>query len=194
MDALSLLRADHESVLGMLENLERGRGFGDAEIAAREKLVTSLVIAESQHEAVEEQFFWPMVRDAVPDGDALADHAIDQEDAAKQLLQRLDECPAGSIDFEDALSRFIPAAREHIEFEQTRVWPRVTEFCTPEQLETVGTKMAAAKHTAPTRPHPNTPSTPGAQKTGGLVAAVLDKARDLVSHRRAHQPPNPPPA
>ncbi|MBF6175788.1 hemerythrin domain-containing protein [Nocardia blacklockiae] len=194
MDALNLLRADHESVLGMLETLERGRGFGDAETAAREKLVTSLVIAESQHEAVEEQFFWPWVRDVVPDGDALADHAIAQEDAAKQLLQRLDECAAGSVDFEDALTRFIPAAREHIDFEQSRVWPRVREFGTPDQLEGLGEKMAAAKQTAPTRPHPNTPSTPGALKTGGLVAAVLDKARDLVSHRRDQQPPNPPPA
>ena len=39
-------------------------------------MVTNLIIAESQHEAIEEQFFWPAVRDALDDGDELAEQAL----------------------------------------------------------------------------------------------------------------------
>ncbi|MGY2031242.1 hemerythrin domain-containing protein [Nocardia gipuzkoensis] len=192
MDALTFLRTDHQSVLGMLESLERGRGSGEAEVRARGDMVTTLVIAESQHEAVEEQFFWPEIRRNVPDGNDLADQAISQEGEAKRLLQRLKDCEPGSDVFEDALTQFIPAARAHIEFEQSQVWPRFADAISPEKSNELGRKMAAAKAMAPTRPHPGTPSSPGALKTVGLVAAVVDKIRDLVTGRRSHYPPTPP--
>ena len=39
------------------------------------------------------------------------------------------------------------------------------------------------KKTAPTRPHPHTPPSPGALKTAGPIAAAADKARDAVTGR-----------
>lgn len=89
MDALAFLRREHESVLGMFEVLDgapRGTGAQQSGLAT---MVENLVIAESQHEAIEEQLFWPAVRDALDDGDELADHAISQEEAGKKLLQQL---------------------------------------------------------------------------------------------------------
>ncbi|MCX0275044.1 hypothetical protein NLM24_30990 [Nocardia zapadnayensis] len=47
------------------------------------------MIAASQHEAVEEQFFWPAVRKTLPEGDELADHGLEQEESGKQLLQQI---------------------------------------------------------------------------------------------------------
>ncbi|MEU2035222.1 hemerythrin domain-containing protein [Nocardia amamiensis] len=194
MDAMTFLRNDHESVLGMIESLERGRGDGAAEVRARSDLATSLVIASSQHEAVEEQFFWPAVRRAlVPDGDKLADQAIEQEDMAKGLLREIERSEAGSREFERALTAFITAIREHIEFEQSQVWPRFRDAASRDTLEELGEKMASAKKMAPTRPHPDTPSRAGAQKSLGLVGAIVDKARDMLTGRRSHQPPQPPP-
>ncbi|MGY1943871.1 hemerythrin domain-containing protein [Nocardia asiatica] len=192
MDALTFLRTDHESVLGMLESLERGRGSGEAEVRARGNMVTTLVIAESQHEAIEEQFFWPEVRRTVPDGNDLAEQAIIQESEAKRLLQRLKNSEPGSEVFEQALTQFIPAARAHIEFEQSQVWPRFADAIPPEKSNELGEKMAKAKAMAPTRPHPSTPPIPGALKTVGLVAAVVDKVRDLITGRRSHYPPTSP--
>ena len=74
VNALTFLRAEHESVLGMLEVLE-GSGPGSP---GRDDMGANLVIAESRHEAIEQEILWPIVRDAVPGGDELADTAIGQ--------------------------------------------------------------------------------------------------------------------
>lgn len=175
----------------MLESLERGVGDG-ARHHAYGDMVTSLIIAESQHEAVEELYFWPEVRRSVPEGDRLADLAIDQEESAKKLLEQLEQQSAGSEMFEALLAQIIPAARAHIAFEQNEVWPRLRAAVSPEALEELGDKMAQAKKLAPTRPHPQTPSTPGAQKTAGMLAAAVDHLRDAVTGRSHRKPPTPP--
>ncbi|HVV23014.1 MAG TPA: hemerythrin domain-containing protein [Pseudonocardiaceae bacterium] len=187
MDAIELLRADHERVLAMLHQLQLGptaaTGADEGQLQARKDLVTELVIAESQHEAVEEQYFWPMVRNSLPDGDELADRAVGQEDAAKQVLHALNNAKPDQSDFEEMLTRIIADGREHIEFEQDQVWPKVRAAVSEADLAELGEKMAKAKKAAPTRPHPSTPSNPGVQKTAGPMAALMDRVRDAVTGR-----------
>jgi hypothetical protein len=111
VDAIEFLHHDHEQVLGMLSRLERDAEpvtGGDADhLRRRRELVTELVIAESRHEAVEEQYFWPAVRDQVPGGDRLADHGVAQEQAAKHVLARLDGMSADEPEFEPDVSRSV---------------------------------------------------------------------------------------
>ena len=83
MDAITFLRQDHKSVLGMLEVLDDAPSGSGSQTSGLETMVNNLIIAESQHEAIEEQFFWPAVRDTLEDGDALADEAIEQEQAGR---------------------------------------------------------------------------------------------------------------
>ena len=111
-------------------------------------MVTNLVIAESQHEAIEEQWLWPAVRNALDDGDELAGHAIAQEQAGKVMLQRLENGSPGDPDYRDALREFIVAAREHM------VWPRLAEMLSSTELDRLGERLETAKKVAPTRPHP----------------------------------------
>ena len=47
----------------------------------------------------------------------------------------------------------------------------------------LGSKIAEGKKTAPTRPHPHTPPSPGVLKTAGPAAAAADKARDAMTGR-----------
>lgn len=191
MDALKFLREDHKSVLGMLEVLD-GAPTGDgAQRSGLDTMVTNLVIAEAQHEAIEEQFFWPAVRDALEDGDELADEAIGQEQAGKKLLQRLEDGNPGETDYHDALQEFVKVGREHIRYEQEVVWPKFEAAVSQKDREKLGDKLEAAKKVAPTRPHPDTPGNPLVQKTMGMGAALVDHVRDAASGREAHNPPDP---
>ena len=191
MDALTFLRQDHKSVLGLLEVLEDAPSGSGSQVSGLGTMVTNLVIAESQHEAIEEQFLWPAVRKALDDGDALAEKAIEQEQEGKRLLQRLEDGQPGEPEYQQALQDFVRAGREHIAYEQDVVFPRFQAAVSREQLETLGEKLERAKKIAPTRPHPDTPPNPLVLKTMGTVAATVDHVRDAFTGRRAENPPNP---
>jgi hemerythrin-like domain-containing protein len=185
-DVFDILRADHRQVQQMLAELE-----GDSTQAkrnslrpeARKQLTEQLVIESSKHEVAEEEYFWPTVRDRLPDGDQLADHAIDQETAAKQVLARLEQLSPGDAEFEKLLSTYIPAARDHIGYEEDVVWPTLREVLTAAEAENLGKDIAIAKGIAPTRPHPRIPPQPGVLKTAGPAVAAADKVRDELADR-----------
>lgn len=191
MDALTFLRADHQSVLGMFEVLDGAPAGSGAAESGLATMVTNLVIAESQHEAVEEQLFWPAVRAVLDNGDELADRALGQEQEGKQLLQRLENGTPGEADYHEALAAFIKAGREHIAFEQDQVWPLFAAAVGADELARLGEKLEVAKKVAPTRPHPDTPPSSLVQKTMGTGAAVVDHVRDAVSGRASENPPDP---
>ena len=182
-----VLGHDHDEVKRMLSELETGptaaTGASEHELALRKKMTEQLVIEESRHEAVEEMYFWPAVRDRVPDGDRLADTAIGQEQEGKEVLDRLDKAEADDREFEELVTTFITAAREHIGFEETQVWPQLRSALSAEEASELGDNLEQAKKTAPTRPHPHTPASPGVLKTAGPAVAAADKARDAASGR-----------
>jgi Hemerythrin HHE cation binding domain len=186
-DAFEILAHDHAEVKQMLTQLQLGAmRQGDAgadQLTQRKRLAEQLIIEESRHEAVEEMYFWPAVREHLLNGDELADTAIGQEDEGKEVLDRLGKLDAGDPEFERLLAQFTRAGREHIDYEETQVWPELRAALTAEQSQEIGSKMEAAKKTAPTRPHPHAPSSPGALKATGPVAAAADKARDAITHR-----------
>ena len=183
MDALALLREDHIKVLAILDELDVKSWSGPAkDHADRKRLVTELVMAESAHEAIEEEFFWPSVQHWLEEGRQLAAPALEQEQAAKRALQELDKLEPGDPGFDTLLARVIADAREHIAYEEREVWPSVQRMARSE-LEQIGKKMAIAKKAAPTRPHPHTPPKPGVLKTAGVAAAAVDKVRDAVTGR-----------
>ena len=182
-----ILGADHREVKQMLAELQagptRGSGATEAQLRARKELAEKLVIESSKHEAVEEQYFWPAVRSRVPDGERLAEHAISQESEAKEVLARLDKLAPSEGEFEELVTKFIPAAREHIGFEEDTVWPPLRRALTVDEADDLGTKLADAKKAAPTRPHPHTPGSPGVLKTAGPAVAAADKVRDSLTGR-----------
>jgi hypothetical protein len=99
-----VLGHDHDEVKQMLAELEAGptaaTGASGSDLARRKELVEQLVIEEPKHEAVEEMYFWPAVRDTIPDGGRFADTAIEQEQEGKEVLDKLDKLDASEPEFE----------------------------------------------------------------------------------------------
>ena len=122
-DVFTVLAEDHEEVKRMLAELEKGpttaTGASEDQLALRKKMTEELIIEESKHEALEEMYFWPAVREHLAAGNTLADTATGQEQDAKQVLAELDKLQAGDAEFEKLLGKFIADARVHIAFEET---------------------------------------------------------------------------
>jgi hypothetical protein len=186
-DVFEVLGADHEEVKRMLTELENSpgnsAGASEAVLAARKEVAQHLVMDSSRHEAAEEQYFWPVVRDRVAGGGQLADQAISQESEAKQVLAKIDRLDVADGEFDELITAFIPAGREHIAFEETRVWPLLREALTPAESAELGEKLQKAREHGPTRPHPHAPASPAVLKTAGAAVAATDKLRDAVTGR-----------
>ncbi|MET8141763.1 hemerythrin domain-containing protein [Sphaerisporangium sp. NPDC005288] len=187
-NVFEFLERDHQDVKRMLVELEDMpvTGDGDERMRQRKQQVRRLIIEESKHEAVEEEYFWPVVRHLVPHGDELAEHAIKQEQRAKYTLNDLIDYEPGESRYEDMLTEFIAEAREHIAYEEEQVWPELRLVISPDRAMELGTKMEKAKRIAPTRPHPHTPPNPGLLKAAGLFVGAADRIRDMVAARARH--------
>jgi hemerythrin-like domain-containing protein len=155
VDAFSVLRRDHEKVERTLATLEEGPNAGSGadqvELMARQRLTQQLIIDESGHEAIEEQYFWPVVRDRMPGGNDIADEAIGQEQDARHVLEELDKLEATDDGFEKLLREFISAAREHVTFEETKVWPGLREALSAQEVNELGDRLMTAKENVPSR-------------------------------------------
>jgi len=186
-DVFVVLGQDHAEVKDLLSALEnspgRTEGASDAVLAARGEVAKRLIMDSSAHEAAEEQYFWPTVRHQVPKGDGFANEAISQESEAKQVLDKLDKLAPTDPEFDELIAKFIPAARQHIEYEETQVWPALRAVLSADQANQLGVQVATAKEHGPTRPHPHTPANPTVLKTAGSAAAIIDHLRDALSGR-----------
>jgi hemerythrin-like domain-containing protein len=179
-----VLTRDHEQVRQMLAELESGptalAGASPGQLAERKEKVQTLVMEESRHEAAEQMYLWPAVRDRVPGGGHLADQAVGQEQEGAEVRYSLDQADAGDPEFEGLVGEFIAASRDHIAYEEDQVWPGLRASLSEAEASELGSKIAQAKQTAPGRSHPRTPASPGAVESAGPAVAAVDQARDGV--------------
>jgi hemerythrin-like domain-containing protein len=187
-DVFEILGGDHAVLERMLDALERSpdnsTGATEAVVAARKAVAEQMIIDSSAHEAAEEHYLWPVVRERLSGGGALADQAIEQETEAKQILNELGKLAGPEHEFDALVDTFIPAFRAHVEFEETRVWPGLRKVLSADESQELGKKITKAKEHGPTRPHPRTPPTPAVLSTLGPAVAVVDRIRDAVTGRR----------
>lgn len=186
-DVFQVLKQDHDEVKAMLARLEDGRKATDAataeQLGERQQLVEDVIIAESRHEAVEQQYFWPAVRELGADGARVADEGLDQEAEGERVLHALGKLSSDDLRFEDLLTSFISAARAHIAYEEAHAWPLLRASISADRAAELGDTIIQAKKLAPTRPHPHTPPDAGAATTAGPMAGVADRLRDAVTGR-----------
>jgi hemerythrin superfamily protein len=175
-DAIELLRCDHDEMRRLLSALEDGPAA--AQLGG---LIPHLVIAVSGHEAIEEQYFWPLVRRRVQNGPRLADEAVGQEQEVKRLLDLLEK--PGSGDAAALLRQVIAITKAHIDFEETQVWPGVRLALSEQELGDLGDQLEQARRLAPTRPHPHMPCTPEVLKVAAPIAGAADRIRDALAGR-----------
>lgn len=182
-DLIDLLRADHDHLLLATRELPELPFERPEHRLLLNERTQELIMAASQHEAVEEQYFWPLVREALPDGDELADRGLEQERAGKWVLHHLSHRVPENPDYRDLLLEAAETIRHHVDFEQELVWPDVLARVDLERRQTIGRQLVRSRPLAPTRPHPGTPTGPGGRSAAARLAGAADHVADLVTGR-----------
>ena len=170
-DVFDVLAEDHEEIRQALAELEKGptaaTGATEDQLMLRNILTEELISEEAKHEEIELTVLWPAVREHVPDGERLADLGICQELMIGVLLAELEQLDASQPEFEAVLTRFTKAGREHFDFEERYVWPRLHSALTPRAAGELSRQILLARPPGPvlpTRPasRPSAPA-PGTQ-------------------------------
>lgn len=136
-DAIALLRKDHDEVQRMFEEFESADEDRKFELAA--EICQALTV----HTTIEEEIFYPQVREAIDAEDLMLEAEV-EHDTAHYLIERIQE---GEID-ELQLSAMIKVLKEyvghHVNEEQRKMFPRVKR--TSLDLEAIGRELLERKH------------------------------------------------
>lgn len=176
-NAIDLLTHDHGVVEGLFRQV--------ADDGVPEPEVVAAIVRElSVHDAIEKEHLYPVVRARMADGNRIAACSITEHGKVARLLGEIDRRPVGDPHRRDLLAELLPAVRAHVAEEEGEIFPALAARMASEELDELGATLAAAKAKAPTRPHPHAPQSSFGNRAARLIAAPLDKARDLFQRRR----------
>ncbi len=154
-DVFDVLAEDHEEIRKALAELEKGptaaTSASEDQLVLRKIMTEELIIEQSKHEEIELTCLWPPVREHVPGGERLADRAVCAELEIVSLLAELDRLDVAQPGFERVLSAFTQAAREHFDFEERYVWPRLRAALTAKAADELGRRVLLARQAVPER-------------------------------------------
>ena len=136
-DALALLKADHDLVQDLFAKFEKAR-TDKQKAALAEQICTELTI----HAQIEEEIFYPAVREAI-DEDDLMDEAEVEHASAKDLIAQIEDSKPGEEQFDAKVTVLGEYIKHHVKEEQSEMFPKVRKADL--DLKELGAAMSARK-------------------------------------------------
>jgi hemerythrin superfamily protein len=140
-DAVELLKADHRKVKRLFAQLDTitKQGASDAE---KDALVATIRGELMVHESVENDVFFPAVREVLRKKDVLQEATDDQEEAG-DAIQALGELKPGDAGYDEKLTKLGDRIAAHAAEEERDVFPQVEDSSI--DTEALGDKMSTRK-------------------------------------------------
>jgi molybdopterin converting factor small subunit len=95
------------------------------------------------HAALEEEIFYPAVKNEVDDGSSMVQEAIEEHQTVKQLISELKRMEEADEEFESQFSQLMENVQHHVEEEESEMLPKVEE--SELDLNSLGQQMAQRK-------------------------------------------------
>jgi hemerythrin-like domain-containing protein len=147
-DAISLLTEDHEKVKKLFEQYDQ---LGERAHAAKKKLALQICTELTKHATVEEDIFYPAVRDADPDNEDIVNEAYIEHASAKDLIAQLLRMDADEEFFDATVKVLSEQIAHHIEEEESEMFPKARKSTL--DLDDLAQQMAARKKEVALPPH-----------------------------------------
>jgi hemerythrin superfamily protein len=178
-DAIVLLKDDHKAVERLFKQFEK-LVRDEAAPSRKRTVVDEIIEALAVHAAIEEQHFYPAVRDRCEELDDTVLEGLEEHHVVKWTLSELVDMDPSHERFDAKVTVLIESVRHHVEEEESEMFPLVREAMGRTALRDLGDVLVAAKPLAPTKPHPKAPDEPPANLVTGAGAAAADKVIDLT--------------
>lgn len=121
-DAIKLLMEDHKKVKKLFKDFEKLKD-GDGGAKEKSAIVQQICMELSVHTRVEEEIFYPAVRESIDDED-LMDEADVEHEGAKSLIAQLETMKPGDDHYDAKVTVLGEYIDHHVEEEHEEMFPK----------------------------------------------------------------------
>ena len=136
-DAIKLLKDDHREVKNWFKEYEKLE-----ENDEKQELADRICLALTVHAQIEEEIYYPAVREAIDDDDLL-DEAEVEHASAKQLIAEIQSMKAGDRLFDAKITVLGEYVNHHVEEEEAEMFPESRD--SDLDLKALGVQLAERK-------------------------------------------------
>ena len=142
MDAITLLKQDHKTVKQLFRDFDK---LGDNAHKRKREIVDKIIEELSIHAAIEEQVFYPAVREAVEETEDDVLESLEEHHIVKWTLSELAEMAPAHERFDAKVRVLIESVRHHVQEEEGEMFAKTRQVFDRDELEELGERMAARK-------------------------------------------------
>jgi hemerythrin superfamily protein len=148
MDAIDLLKEDHDKVEKLFKSFESARR--SEEQGTRRDIARQICLELTVHATLEEELFYPTVDErAASSEDEEAGEKVDEADEehrlVKMLVAEIFEMDEGDDHFDAKVKVLKDVVEHHVEEEEGQLMPRARKLLASEELQGLAAQMAARK-------------------------------------------------
>ena len=190
MDVLSLLKQDHKTVGDMIDAVQECEP-GDRRLS---ELAAQISAALTVHAAIEEKFFYPLLRQRAEESEQRVDvfEAFTEHDVVKHLIALLKSGGRKPAEeFKAEVQVLGENVKHHVKEEESTIFTLARDVMDTDELEQLGERMEKAKTRMMTasgratagRGRKSARKTTAARKTGGRKAAKKSTGRKTAGRK-----------
>jgi hemerythrin superfamily protein len=145
MDAITLLEQDHDKVMKLMEEIEKTTERG---VKTREQLFNKLVSELTVHEQIEEQIFYPAVKERATTKklEELVTESYEEHHFVDVVKAEIEQTPFEAEEWAAKFKVMMENIEHHAkEEEEGKMFPKVRKAFTKAELEELGTQMEELK-------------------------------------------------
>lgn len=148
MDAIQLLKEDHQKVKKLMEQIEKTTERGGK---TREELFGKLMAELTIHEKIEEEIFYPAVKERAETKkvEELIAESYEEHHFVDVVAAEIKQTPFEAEEWAAKFKVMKENVEHHaIEEEEGKLFPKVRRAFSPEELRDLGTQMLELKESA----------------------------------------------
>lgn len=140
MDAIKLLKQDHTNVKAMFKEYEE---MGERAFAGKKKLADRICLELTRHAAIEEEIFYPALREASKESEDQLDEASVEHASVKALVAQISQMDSHDELYDAKVKVLGEYVNHHVKEEEGELFPQAREAGL--DLATLGREMEARK-------------------------------------------------
>jgi hemerythrin superfamily protein len=141
INAFELLKQDHQKVKDLFEEFDAA-----PDIVTKQHIVEQVIKELTLHSEVEEELFYPAVREASEEANDLVDEAIDEHQTVRAIIEELQGIASSDAGYDEKFHELAENVVHHAEEEESEIFPAAQQGETGEtDWEQLGSQMQTRK-------------------------------------------------